>query len=401
MAGRHRNIENFLTGCLGAEGLGALNKAIVRIGPDVVADPMDLYLPLMVVPRSILAWLLANVRPMKDGEAKDIEVPGTDGAHMNVNKVMPDVYKGTIYRGGHEIHRFDRVGLPALAGHLLSVFELYDDFVSDRAPAATGDRDLSRRLGELITRMVCSNMGAQPSAPAAPVINITVNAGQPQRETAPEPKKAEAPKPDVKKDEPAPGAPLTVACAWCKRVRTGDVWAKPAEPPKGDVSHGICNDCEAKHFPAADKAEVPPAAASKPPAMPKGPSASAKLPPAPKMAMPAAPKAPAAAKTAAPKMPARGPAPKAPGAAAKAPVAKASVLLDSEDMDSTCPDCGEGEFENEHYRGCPCFAYMQKAETRVSRRPDGRYMMEFGRGWDRDNVRVLIEILKGRGGKNV
>jgi hypothetical protein len=51
---------------------------------------------------------------------------------------------------------------------------------------------------------------------------------------------------------------LLVRCAWCKRIKTGDVWADAADvqamrltrEPVERHSHGICPDCFAKLTPS-------------------------------------------------------------------------------------------------------------------------------------------------------
>lgn len=313
MGNRKKNrAEPLLRGLLGEIGLEALNKAIVREGPDVVADPQDLYLSLLVVPRSILAWLMSSIRPMEPGDSKEFTVPGTDGAVMLVNKMASDVYKGNIVQGGKEIHKFHGVGLPALAGHLMTVFELYDEVESSVAPM---ERESSVKLNELITRMVLSNMG-QPAA--APTINIHIN---------------------------------------------GDKVSQP-QPPKSEEN--------------AEKAEVPAEATSTPPAPPKPPAAP-KAPPIPK-----APKSPST------------PSYSVPAAPAPSMQKAGTFTVSSEEMAARCPDCGEPEFMDGKYRGCPCFLTLGKAITEVTPTKDGKYRIRFGRGWDRENVETLIRILKKR-----
>jgi len=42
---------------------------------------------------------------------------------------------------------------------------------------------------------------------------------------------------------------MTTQCSWCGRIRAGDEWYLLVDQPDGDISHGMCPECEAEHFP--------------------------------------------------------------------------------------------------------------------------------------------------------
>jgi hypothetical protein len=316
---------------------------------------------------------------------------------MNVNKVMSDVYKGTVYKGGKEMHRFDRVCLPALAGHLMTIFELYDDFLPakdepkkkgkdkekpEAEPAQALDRALSGRLGELITRMVLASQ-----TPAhTPAINITINNG----EAKADPKKVE-----VKKEETSPQVPTPTPAQWQSNMGAAchqSAAAHHLNPTT--VSCPALADMESIQTQAAKLGpgthnlvggvpvgkEEPSAAASakpaQPPKAPAAPAAAAAAPPAP-------PAPPAPAKTA----PAA-PAPRAPAAIGK------SFALDDDDLAATCPDCGENEFDEAgNYAGCPCFSYMNKSSVSVED-IGGKKLIKFGKAWSRENIEAFLRNLR-------
>ena len=56
--------------------------------------------------------------------------------------------------------------------------------------------------------------------------------------------------------------PLLVACMFCKRVQPeGGAWQAPrAAVPLDSVSHGICPDCFATHYPEFERSADPDAA---------------------------------------------------------------------------------------------------------------------------------------------
>jgi hypothetical protein len=128
-----KSLDTLLT-VLGQDGIEALQKAIFHNGTQAVSDPSELYLPLLVVPRTILSWLVQNIKPMKPGEYKDLPFPGKSDVIIHVQKQDLDQYKGEFIHKGKVIHTFDKQGLPSIGGHLMSIGEDYDH-LSDDHPA--------------------------------------------------------------------------------------------------------------------------------------------------------------------------------------------------------------------------------------------------------------------------
>ena len=120
------SIDKVLYDCLGQTGAESLKKSIIRLKTNSMADPSELYLPLLVVPRTIMSWLVQNILPLKIGEYKDFQFPGQEDTVISVEKLDSDVYRGEFVRDAHVIHRFNHQTLPSISGHLLTVFELYD-----------------------------------------------------------------------------------------------------------------------------------------------------------------------------------------------------------------------------------------------------------------------------------
>lgn len=129
--------KTLLKNIVGVDGYEALEKAIYRSATQSVADPLELYLPLLVVPRAILSWLVQNIRPLKVGEHKEFKYPGKDDITINVEKQSTDVYRGEMVQRGRIIHNFDKQSLPSIGGHLMTVFEDYDGLAAkDKEPEA-------------------------------------------------------------------------------------------------------------------------------------------------------------------------------------------------------------------------------------------------------------------------
>lgn len=148
----NKGAEAILKSIVGDAGIETLSKAIFRRQTESVADPMELYLPLMVVPRAILSWLVQNIQPLKVGEHRDMEIPGQDGVIFHVEKQASDVYRGEIVREGRVIHSFDKQSLPSIGGHLMTVFERYDHLKEDEKPKVDKDKEIgeeyARRMDE-------------------------------------------------------------------------------------------------------------------------------------------------------------------------------------------------------------------------------------------------------------
>ena len=129
--------EQLLKHLVGEEGFHTLSKVIQRKQTSNVADPLELYLPLLAVPRAILSWLVQNIRPIPVNETKTLDFPGKDDIKIEIRKLDTDVYAGEFIQDGKVIHTFNRQTLPSLGGHLMTVGELYDDIVDDEKIGTT------------------------------------------------------------------------------------------------------------------------------------------------------------------------------------------------------------------------------------------------------------------------
>lgn len=122
--------QKLIAGIIGERSLERLEKAIFHNRAKSVSDPSELYLPLLVVPKAILAWLIENIKPMKVGEIKVLDFPGNSNIKIHFEKQDLDQYKAQFEEAGKIIHSFDKQGLPSIGGHLMSIGEIYDDFKS-------------------------------------------------------------------------------------------------------------------------------------------------------------------------------------------------------------------------------------------------------------------------------
>lgn len=140
--------EKLLKSMIGDQGYETLEKAIFKRGTASVVDPLEYYLPLIVVPRTILSWLIQTVKPMKRGEMKDVKFPGRDDISIHFEKQDVDQYRAEFVQAGKVIHQFEKQSLPAVAGHLMTTGEMYDSFSDGKAkPGDEGyTEDFSERV---------------------------------------------------------------------------------------------------------------------------------------------------------------------------------------------------------------------------------------------------------------
>lgn len=437
---------DFLRECLGEIGFDSLNKAIGRQGQDSASSLDDTYMSLMVVPRALLSWVTATLKNMKDDSTLEVDIPGGKGARLLVNKFKNDIYKGYVYKDGEIIHRFSDVTIPALSGHLMTVLELYDNFddkYKDSKPVID-------ELVPLIDRMIEEKMKHSTAPITAPTINININNGKEETPTPTptipslpvlkeEPKandsfdvgyhmamgnfhrekgeKDKAYKHDQKldssvkkvgkysginKDEFDSGAEHAVDrikkrddegqenredCGCEEEPEHNDQYDDERKQLRNDKEKEEHLDLEDDR--AADDMEKD---EDKPDEKKPEDFDPRRLKEGVKVEMEHTNDKDLAAE-----------------------IAKDNLTKDSEhyqklntieknqkwmmskaEIDSRCPDCGGKEFSGNQFVGCICMAAMRGSKVQVLKHESGNYELKFGRGWDSENIELLLEILKRR-----
>lgn len=141
-----------LKSMLGIQGYESLEKAIYHQSTQAISDPLEYYLPLLVVPRAILSWLVQHIKPMPLGSHKEIKFPGRDEIMIYITKSGTDQYRAEFVSGGKVIHSFDKQSLPAFSGHLMTVGEIYEPFAdsSTESPLSPVNESESPPSGEKV-----------------------------------------------------------------------------------------------------------------------------------------------------------------------------------------------------------------------------------------------------------
>ena len=115
---------------LGEDFFEELKKAEIGSGifkPDTktALDPSEIKIALQIVPKTILSFLIFNLKHLDKGANIDLALPFAD-ATLHVNKISNDVYTGDIVSKGKRITEFKYRSLPGIGLILMSTFELYD-----------------------------------------------------------------------------------------------------------------------------------------------------------------------------------------------------------------------------------------------------------------------------------
>lgn len=134
---------------LGEDIFDVLAKTeLYKLQTKTTVDPAEIKIALQIVPRTILTYLILNLKHMAIGGSLELDLPFAPGK-MHVNKYSNDVYSGEIYSSDNKkIGEFKYRSLPSVGLVLLSTFELYD-FTDTPEPTESTD-DNALKLQALI-----------------------------------------------------------------------------------------------------------------------------------------------------------------------------------------------------------------------------------------------------------
>lgn len=113
---------------LGKQGYQKLTKSMYRRDSHSTLSPIDLYLPMMAVPRALLSWLSQHIQIIPIGESRTIKIPTMPNTDIIIEKKGRDAYSARFVEEGKIIHSFENQTLPGVGGHLMSIGEMYDSY---------------------------------------------------------------------------------------------------------------------------------------------------------------------------------------------------------------------------------------------------------------------------------
>lgn len=62
-----------------------------------------------------------------------------------------------------------------------------------------------------------------------------------------------------------------------------------------------------------------------------------------------------------------------------------------------CPDCGKNIFDGQAFSGCVCLGDDMEKKIYIKKTEEG-IKIRFGRGWDHENIEMLLEVLRSKRG---
>ncbi len=116
-----KKVDSLLKGMLGEQGFLTLRKHIFRQDSQSTLTPIDMYLPLLAVPRTVLSWLMQNIHTIPVGEESIIkDVPSLGDIEMHLKRTGNDSYSADFVRNGDILHSFVDQTLPMLGGQIIA-----------------------------------------------------------------------------------------------------------------------------------------------------------------------------------------------------------------------------------------------------------------------------------------
>lgn len=151
--------ELVLKSLIGDKGLESLKKHVFHQDSQSPLTPLDLYLPLLVVPRAIMSWLVQNIQPMEVGETKELDFPNSTEIKINIEKQGIDSYRSEFIKNGKVFHEFEKTNLPAIGGHLMTVGEMYDSFSDESDKKIENTANVPKAIMDMsgISDEMCQN----------------------------------------------------------------------------------------------------------------------------------------------------------------------------------------------------------------------------------------------------
>lgn len=366
---------------LGDEVYEALQKTIVKLKSSSVVDITEMHDALQVAPKSIIAFLMKHLADMKEGEAKEIDLPWRENAKMLVNKITSDNYKGNIVEQGKIVHEFENCSIPQLAAHLLSHFELYDESINEESSVEELLNDKS------------SNENTPIKDIASPIKNESPTQEQSRKEegSKEESKKVKSDQSNIENIkkrletlESKINALILLAAGTVKEPMVKSQKNKITKTIKALKKGGLANIMPrpprpGKHSGSQKGITKAGMHGNKTPHSdfdPTGGQTQTRLDPNLRSGQTLA------SKFGLPQQPQQPKQPKQP---------KISLTLKSESSTIYCPDCGQPTIKNGQFKKCMCFNVMSDPKVQKS---ENKLTLYFNNDWDFENRLMLWQTLK-------
>jgi len=121
-----------------------ISGGLYKPGTRTALDPEEIKIALEIVPRTILSFLMGQLKNKEVGEICKCDLPFEPGAMMECHKLGPDNYSGQIIKDGKVCAEFKHRSIPGVGLIILTAFELYDISNLDRKKASESDEKIEK-----------------------------------------------------------------------------------------------------------------------------------------------------------------------------------------------------------------------------------------------------------------
>lgn len=335
--------NKFLGKVLGDDFFEVLSKTeLYKPNANIAIDLEDIRIGLKVVPRVVMSMLIHELSPMKIGEAKTVNLHLGNNATMNVNKHDTDTYSGSIVDEGKILVSFKFRPLPGVGLVIMSAFELYEveDIKKEKPQHFVPEADLNIQklidermaLHHLVHSVVEQKMAHKDAMHQLFMAKITEELEQAKKKIA----ESEKLKSDIS--------------------NIASVLRADPHSHKDEYQRGLHNGVAIFDNPKEEPKFIE-----------------------------------SVEKSAKKQSPLKGFLEKK---ASKKPKNEFEFkMLKGETIE--CPDCKKNIFDGKLYSGCICLGDDSERKVFIKKSED-KYSIRFSKGWDVDNIEMLLEVLRKR-----
>lgn len=328
----------FLKKALGDDFLESLTKfELWKPGTRTTVDHEEIKTALQIVPRVLMAMLIRELSSMEIGETKELNIPvDTVPAMVRVTKHERDVYSGEIEQENKKVVDFKYRSIPGVGLVIMSAFELYDTSALVQEDQKTSDTD-SAKIQQLIDERLALH----------DLVEKVVDKKIEQKDAIKQ-LLLEKINQDLHQNKVASDI------ANITEIASSDPAAKTDEYMRGmanglQVANSAVNDKEPQFLEAPKKRQSPLKSFldnKKEKSKPK-------------------------------------------------PIEFSVEMAKGEHVD--CPDCGKNIFDGQLFSGCICLGDDMDKKVYIKKSEEG-IKIRFGRGWDAENIEMLLEVLRRKRG---
>lgn len=139
----------FIKKALGDDFFESLQKVeLWKPGTRTTIDHEEIRTALHIVPRTIMALLIRELTPMQIGESKEIHIPCEKETILKLTKHERDVYTGTVDQENKVIVDFKYRSIPGIGLVIMSALELYNVEELHETPVAAPD--ITQKVQQII-----------------------------------------------------------------------------------------------------------------------------------------------------------------------------------------------------------------------------------------------------------